>query len=89
MRSLFAVTAILAASTVEAQDIPKPTKEQMFQLIGSFMEELVYLNRLSGIGECAVNGRESIDAAMSVWESITGGEEMQAFDDSLKAALAI
>ena len=53
MRSTFAVTAILAASTASALD--PPTSDQIKGLISGFLSETVYLNRLTDIGGCAVN----------------------------------
>ena len=48
----------------------------MAEMIGAFMAETIYLNRLSGIGGCVVNGRESVDAALTAWNSMTSGDEM-------------
>ena len=87
MRATFAVTAILAASTAYAID--GPSEDQIKGLIGSFLKETVYLNRMSDISECAVNSKGSIDAVRNVWDSFAHGEEFGAIDHGLKAAIAI
>jgi len=47
------------------------------EVIAHFYTELVYLNRLSSLESCAVNGEEVVNSAMGLFTNIEGGADAE------------
>ena len=68
---------------------PLYTAAYIAEVISVFMGETVYLNRLMGIQNCAVNGEATVNAVLKTFNHIMEGKEMEAIGDAIEAAAIV
>ena len=59
------------------------------KMVGAFVAELIYQNRLNSLSQCAVGGKETYDAITEAVNAMTKGDEHSAFVDGIKAMNSI
>ena len=63
----------------------KFTPKYAVTMVGAFLAELVYLNRLNGLTECAVGGPETFKLMKETITDIQNGNELAAFTSGIAA----
>ena len=102
MKSAFTIAAVSVCAQAEQlpQAIPStaavlnlsdggPTPKYAAEVIGVYFAELSYLNRLSGIDSCVLDGKATVSAVMNVFDDIKLGKEIKAIEDGIVAAMTV
>ena len=102
MKSAFTIAAVTFCAQAEQlpQMIPtegamlnlsmgQPTAKYAAELIGVYFAEISYLNRLSGIDNCVLDGESTVSAVMNVFDDIREGKEIKAMEDGIIAAMTV
>jgi len=67
-------------------EMPAGPEVYAAELIASFFKEISYLNRFDGIGDCAVDTKESVKLVIKVLEDMMAGHEAKALADAIAAS---
>ena len=65
------------------------TPKYAVSMVGAFIAELVYLNRLSGLTQCAVGGPETYELMKEAITDMQNGQELAAFTSGIAAMNAL
>ena len=66
------------------------TPEYLLEVIGTFYGELVYLNRLSSLTNCAIDSRDTVTGFTDLFKKITEGAGMdEMMDDGISIGYSI